>query len=110
MHQFASGRPDTDDINQLKTFAKEVKAKIDASRLTEVQVKGNRPYKELKESVHFILQHLIHAPCAAYVQNYVRYMQFPLKRQIKQMGNNVFHVCGVFKFAQVKQDILMNKC
>ena len=49
MHQFASGRPDTDDINQLKTFAKEVKAKIDASRLTEVQVKGNRPYKELKE-------------------------------------------------------------
>lgn len=41
--------PDTDDINQLKTFAKEVKAKIDASRLTEVQVKGNRPYKELKE-------------------------------------------------------------
>ena len=49
MHQFASGRPDTDDINKLKTFAKEVKAKIDASRLTEVQVKGNRPYKELKE-------------------------------------------------------------
>ena len=48
MHQFASGRPDG-IINQLKTFAKEVKAKIDALRLTEVQVKGNRPYKELKE-------------------------------------------------------------
>ena len=49
MHQFASGRPDMDDMNQLKRFAKEVKEKIDASILTEVQVKGNHPYKELKE-------------------------------------------------------------
>ena len=49
MHQFASGRPDTDDMHQLKRFAKEIKEKIDASILTEVQVKGNRPYKELKE-------------------------------------------------------------
>lgn len=38
-----------DDMNQLKRFAKEVKEKIDASILTEVQVKGNHPYKELKE-------------------------------------------------------------
>lgn len=93
----------------MKTFAKEVKAKIDASRLTEVQVKGNRPYKELKE-VPFHPTASDSCTMCAYVQNYVRYMQFPLKRQIKQMGNNVFHVCGVFKFAQVKQDILMNKC
>ena len=49
MHQFACGRPDTNDISQLKTFAKEIQGKIDASILTEVQVKGNRPYKELKE-------------------------------------------------------------
>ena len=40
---------DMDDMNQLKRFAKEVKEKIDASILTEVQVKGNHPYKELKE-------------------------------------------------------------
>ena len=49
MHQFTSGRPDMDDMNQLKRFAKEVKEKIDALILTEVQVKGNHPYKELKE-------------------------------------------------------------
>ena len=31
MHQFASGRPDMDDMNQLKRFAKEVKEKIEST-------------------------------------------------------------------------------
>lgn len=91
MHQFASGRPDMDDMNQLKRFAKEVKEKIDASILTEVQVKGNHPYKELKEVPFHPTASDLCTMCA-YVQNYVRYMQFHLTRQIKRRRNNVFHV------------------
>lgn len=48
MRQFASGRPDSDDIKQLKEFAKEIQEKINTPVSTELKVKGNRPYKEYK--------------------------------------------------------------
>lgn len=47
MHQFASGRPDQDDIWQLKTFAKSILEKIEAGNPGgKPEIPGNRPYKK----------------------------------------------------------------
>lgn len=46
MHQFATGRPNTNDVEQLRMFGKQVYEKIEKGDLSDIQVKGNRPYKE----------------------------------------------------------------
>lgn len=47
MRQFASGRPDQEDIHQLKTFAKSILEKIKAGKLNgRPELPGNRPYKK----------------------------------------------------------------
>lgn len=46
MPQFAAGRPDADDLAELKQFAKQLKLRIISGRCDEVQVPGNVPYKE----------------------------------------------------------------
>ena len=45
--QFAAGRPDAADEQQLKQFAARIKAKLPTAH-GPVKVPGNRPYKELK--------------------------------------------------------------
>lgn len=44
-HQFATGRPDAQDQQQLKTFARSIKEKLASGDLSAPQVQGNRPYK-----------------------------------------------------------------
>lgn len=44
-HQFATGRPDAQDQQQLKTFARSIKEKLASGDLSAPQVPGNRPYK-----------------------------------------------------------------
>lgn len=47
MHQFAAGRPDENDIRELKTYGKAVLDKIKTGVSKDgVQVPGNRPYKK----------------------------------------------------------------
>lgn len=48
MHQYAAGRPDTEDKSELNRFAKKILEKINGG-LTEssaLQIPGNRPYKK----------------------------------------------------------------
>lgn len=45
IHQYAAGRPDEEDARCLKGFAKEILEKIQAGELKEVEIPGNRPYK-----------------------------------------------------------------
>lgn len=44
-HQFATGRPDAQDQQQLKTFAQSIKEKLASGELSMPHVPGNRPYK-----------------------------------------------------------------
>lgn len=44
-HQFATGRPDAQDQQQLKTFARSIKEKLASGELSMPHVPGNRPYK-----------------------------------------------------------------
>lgn len=44
-HQFATGRPDAQDQQQLKTFARSIKEKLASGELSMPHVSGNRPYK-----------------------------------------------------------------
>jgi len=47
MHQFASGRPDKSDKEQLKSYAQTIIEKIKSSSSNErIQIPGNRPYKK----------------------------------------------------------------
>lgn len=47
MHQFATGRPDKEDMQQLKTYAKKILEKIKTETSNEkLQIPGNRPYKK----------------------------------------------------------------
>lgn len=48
MHQYASGRPDSRDKEQLRSFAGIIMEKCsnDAAKLTPPQIPGNRPYKK----------------------------------------------------------------
>lgn len=44
--QFAAGRPDAQDAQQLYEFARQIQAKLSAGESTEPAVPGNRPYKK----------------------------------------------------------------
>lgn len=44
--QFAAGRPDAQDAQQLYEFARQIQAKLSAGDSTEPSVPGNRPYKK----------------------------------------------------------------
>lgn len=44
-HQFATGRPDAQDQQQLETFAQSIKAKLASGELSALHLPGNRPYK-----------------------------------------------------------------
>lgn len=48
MHQYATGRPDAADIDELRGFAKEIIAKLNENPSGEapLQIPGNRPYKK----------------------------------------------------------------
>lgn len=50
MRRFAAGRPDEEDIKVLEGFGAKIAAKIeaDAGDMTDFEIPGNRPYKELK--------------------------------------------------------------
>lgn len=43
-HQYAAGRPDQADADQLGTFANEIKTKL--TEVSALQIPGNRPYKK----------------------------------------------------------------
>lgn len=44
--EFAAGRPDTEDMAQLRKFADKIRNKIAAGNNSEPEIPGNRPYKE----------------------------------------------------------------
>ena len=49
MHQFATGRPDQNDLTELASFAQKIKEKTNNTLKTDfppVHVPGNRPYRE----------------------------------------------------------------
>lgn len=48
-----AGRPDNNDIGDMKSLGKSIKEKIEADNITEVNVDGNYPYKERKTSPKF---------------------------------------------------------
>lgn len=45
-HQYAAGRPDKDDTQQLKKFAKQIVEKINSSNSKTPLITGNHPYKK----------------------------------------------------------------
>lgn len=56
IREFASGRPDTTDAENLLKFGKEIQEKIAAGNTERPRFPGNRPYKERKEGLHpFVL-------------------------------------------------------
>lgn len=46
--QFASGRPDTQDVEELEGYADAIQARLRSDSLPELIVPGNRPYKPFK--------------------------------------------------------------
>lgn len=46
--QFASGRPDAEDVRQLEGFANAIRVRLGENPLPELNVPGNRPYKHIK--------------------------------------------------------------
>ena len=48
MHQYAAGRPDAEDREELKEIAQKIKEKLACGEEKPVSVPGNRPYKEAK--------------------------------------------------------------
>lgn len=46
--QFATGRPDEQDIKELESFAEVIKGRLETGFNTTLEVPGNRPYKEFK--------------------------------------------------------------
>lgn len=50
VRQYASGRPDTQDKDQLIAFTKAIKKKLEEKDMSKPQIPGNRPYKVSKLS------------------------------------------------------------
>lgn len=45
MHQYAAGRPDQQDQDQLRNIADDIRRKLDNGDMSAPQIPGNRPYK-----------------------------------------------------------------
>lgn len=48
--QFAAGRPDKQDVEQLTQFAQRIQKKLDDKNMSEPAIPGNRPYKKAGKS------------------------------------------------------------
>ena len=46
MRQFAAGRPDSQDIRELTEFASEMVKRVETEKSVELELPGNRPYRE----------------------------------------------------------------
>ncbi|MCO8193617.1 EFR1 family ferrodoxin [Anaerofustis sp. NSJ-163] len=46
MNEFAKGRPDENDINEIKDYAVKIKEKIENNNIEEIEVPGNNPYRK----------------------------------------------------------------
>lgn len=47
MHQYGTGRPDADDREELRTFAKHIRRRLEREeKFTDIAVPGNEPYRE----------------------------------------------------------------
>ena len=46
MHQYAAGRPDSEDISALNDFAKKIQEKLSLNDFSPLSLPGNRPYKK----------------------------------------------------------------
>lgn len=46
MNEFAKGRPNEEDINEIKDYAIKIKEKIESNNMEEIEVPGNNPYKK----------------------------------------------------------------
>lgn len=46
MRQYASGRPDAQDMEELKSFGEQIRKKLESGIFTDIAVKGNAVYKE----------------------------------------------------------------
>lgn len=46
LHQYATGRPDENDCNQLTEFGNQILEKAESNNETVPEISGNRPYKE----------------------------------------------------------------
>lgn len=45
-HQFAAGRPDSQDQERLLAFARKIQEKLEEGNISKPQIPGNRPYKK----------------------------------------------------------------
>ena len=50
VRQYATGRPDSDDMAMLTDFANKIKFKLSSGKYSVPQIPGNRPYREVKPS------------------------------------------------------------
>lgn len=50
--QFASGRPDEQDAQQIAAFAEQIRGKLSTNDLSEPKLPGNRPYKKSRRCQH----------------------------------------------------------
>ena len=50
MRQFATGRPDADDVRELERFAEVIRQRAESENIPLLDVPGNRPYKEWHSS------------------------------------------------------------
>lgn len=97
MHQFATGRPDQNDLTELASFAQKIKEKTNNTVKTDfppVHVPGNRPYREHGTIPLILVLHIPVVPvdCA---QRNARQEQFHLTILSRLIRTNVFPVCAV---------------
>lgn len=97
MHQFATGRPDQNDLTELASFAQKIKEKTKNTVKTDfppVHVPGNRPYREYGTIP--LIPGASHTcgpvDCA---QRNARQEQFHLTILSRLIRTNVFPVCAV---------------
>ena len=94
MHQFATGRPDQNDLTELTSFAQKIKEKTNNTVKTDfppVHVPGNRPYREYG-TIPLIPGAVVPVDCA---QRNARQEQFHLTILSRLIRTNVFPVCAV---------------
>lgn len=107
VRQYATGRPDSDDMAMLTDFANKIKFKLSSGKYSVPQIPGNRPYREVKPSLCPCRRRVAHN--VAYVRGNVPYKPSTTTMCHKPTRHGASCACDVSLYAQPKRDTYRNK-
>lgn len=102
MHQYATGRPDEEDRNELQSFAEKILAKLNGkpSDMSAPQVPWGIGLIKKRAAQAWFQRRTVSVMRVAFVPKSVRRRQSAVKTPGRQTVKNVFPACDAFQYVR----------